>query len=50
MKSEVNTSNEERWLHPSCTVLPMDKGGPFIELSDGSLLTIEGNAVRTKQR
>lgn len=45
MQNKVIRFDEERWLHPSCTVLPMDKGGPFVELSDGSLMTIEGNAT-----
>jgi len=46
MKNEVSASKEERWLDPRCTVLPMDKVGPFVELGDGSLMTIEGNATQ----
>ena len=45
MENKMNASKEERWLDPRCTVLPIDKGGPFVEISDGSLMTIEGNAT-----
>ena len=45
MENKGNTSKEERWLDLRCTVLPTDKQGPFVELSDGNLITIEGNAV-----
>jgi hypothetical protein len=45
MENKVNTSQEERWLDPRCTALPMDKGGPFVELNDGSIMTIEGNTA-----
>jgi len=45
MENKANASKEERWLNPRCTVLPIDKEGPFVELSDGSLMTIEGNAT-----
>ena len=45
MENKVNASQEERWFDPHCTLLPMDKGGPFVELSDGNLITIEGNAA-----
>ncbi|MBC8234493.1 exo-alpha-sialidase [bacterium] len=45
MESKVSISQEEHWLDPRCTVLPIDKLGPFVELSDGNLMTIEGNAT-----
>lgn len=37
---------EERWIDPRCTVLVTDKLGPFVELSDGSLMIVEENATR----
>jgi hypothetical protein len=35
----------KRWVPPKCKAMPTAKPGPFVELSDGSLLTVEGNAT-----
>ena len=40
-------SQEKRWIDPRFTKLPFERFWPFVELSDGSLLTIDGNATRT---
>ncbi|NLO04426.1 MAG: exo-alpha-sialidase [candidate division WS1 bacterium] len=37
--------SDSRWIHPKCELLPSQMSGPFVELPDGSLLTIEGNMV-----
>ena len=31
----------ERWLHPLCKPLPTERNGPFVELADGSLMTVD---------
>jgi len=35
------------WIDPRCTPLPFTRTTPLVELKDGSLLTIDGNATRT---
>ena len=36
----ADASAEDRWVHPLCKPLATEKNGPFVELNDGSLLTV----------
>jgi hypothetical protein len=45
--AEGGSAKETRWIHPKCTLLPSDKTGPFVTLSDGRLIIVEGNGVLT---
>ncbi len=38
-----------RWVHPLCQPLPVDSNGPFVELANGSLMTIDAQGMRTSQ-
>lgn len=38
-------AEDSRWIHPNCKLLPSHMSGPFVELEDGTLLTIECNMV-----
>ncbi len=38
-------TDDSRWIHPKCELLPSQMSGPFVTLDDGTLLTIEGNMV-----
>lgn len=38
-------TDESRWIHPKCELLPHHMSGPFVALDDGTLLTVEGNMV-----
>lgn len=38
--ADENSSQHKLWTDPRCTLLPLTRRGPFIELSDGSLMTI----------
>ena len=40
---------DSRWVHPLCQPLPIDSDGPFAELADGSLMTIDAQGVRVSQ-
>ena len=42
-------SAAERSLDPRCKALATDRVGPFVELADGSLMTVDGNATRTSK-
>ncbi len=37
--------DDGRWIHPKCELLPSHMSGPFVELDDGTLLTVEGNMI-----
>jgi hypothetical protein len=37
----------ERWINPLVKQLAMDKRGPFVKLSDGSLMIVERNSTMT---
>lgn len=45
LMAELSLAEVERWHDPRCTLLPTDKRGPFIKLSNGSIMTIEKNAT-----
>ena len=36
-----------RWIHPACTPLAIESGGPFAALPDGGLLTVNAEALTT---
>ncbi len=38
-----------RWVNPLCQPLNVDGDGPFVELADGSLMTIDNQGVRVSQ-
>jgi len=37
----------ELWIEPRCTLISTSRVGPFVNLSDGRVMTIDGNATRT---
>jgi hypothetical protein len=43
----VQAAEKPRWVDPRCEPLPFTRTTPLVELNDGSLLTIDGNATRT---
>ena len=40
---------DSRWVHPLCKPLVIDSNGPFVELADGSLMTIDPQGTRCSQ-
>ena len=40
---------DSRWVHPLCQPLPVDSNGPFVELADGGLMTIDPQGLRASQ-
>jgi sialidase-1 len=38
--------DETRWVNPLCAALPATSNGPFTELADGSLMTIDQTGLR----
>lgn len=47
MSTQTETCNADgRWVHPLCQTLPVDRNGPFVELADGSLMTIDSQGMR----
>jgi sialidase-1 len=40
---------DPRWVHPLCQPLDADGNGPFVELADGSLMTIDNQGIRVSQ-
>lgn len=36
---------DEAWIEPRCSKLPFEKLGPFVHLSDGSILCLQGNTT-----
>ena len=43
----VSGAEQKLWFEPRAKVVPLDKPGPFVELEDGSLLTVGNNFVIT---
>jgi hypothetical protein len=41
--------DESRWVHPLCQPLPISCDGPFVELEDGSLMTVDNGGVRVSK-
>ena len=41
--------DESRWVHPLCQPLAVDGQGPFVELADGSLMTVDAQGMRTSK-
>ncbi|MEA3403170.1 MAG: sialidase family protein [Armatimonadota bacterium] len=39
----------EVWVHPDCERLPIDRIGPIVELGDGRLMMVQGNASITSE-
>ncbi len=39
--------DESRWVHPLCQLLDVTTNGPFVELADKSLMTIDSHGMRT---
>ena len=46
--ARISPSQEKRWIDPRLTELqiPPEMVGPFIRLSNGNLMTVEGNVTR----
>jgi len=42
-------SEEERWIHPLCKPLLTERNGPFLELKDGSLATVDNDGFRVSK-
>lgn len=40
---------DARGMHPLCQPLPVDGNGPFVELADGSLMTIDAQGMRVSR-
>jgi hypothetical protein len=40
---------DERWVHPLCKPLATERNGPFVELGDGSLATVDDDALRVSK-
>ena len=38
--------DDSRWVHSLCKSLPINSDGPFVELADGSLMTIDAHGTR----
>jgi len=43
------SEGDSRWVHPLCQPLPIDRNGPFVELADGSLMTIDSQGTRVSK-
>jgi len=41
--------DEARWVNPLCQPLAVERNGPFVELADGSLMTIVSQGVRVSK-
>ncbi|OIO97132.1 MAG: hypothetical protein AUJ92_04275 [Armatimonadetes bacterium CG2_30_59_28] len=39
-------SSEGRWVHPLCQPLSVESSGPFVEMADGSLATVDSQGMR----
>lgn len=42
----VLPSDEARWVHPLCQPLSVERNGPFVELLDGTLATVDEKGFR----
>ena len=40
-------AQDGRWVHPACTSLQVTRHGPFLNMADGSLLTVDAQGLRT---
>ncbi len=45
--ADLIRAEQKLWFEPRAKVLPVDKPGPFVELENGSLLTVGNNTVTT---
>ena len=43
------SDDDSRWVHPLCQPLPIDRNGPFLELADGSLMTVDSQGTRVSK-
>lgn len=41
--------SQSRWVHPLCQPLEATSNGPFVQLTDGSLLTIDKTGIRASK-
>jgi len=44
-----SAGEDSRWVHPLCQPLPVDGNGPFVELGESSLMTIDPQGMRLSQ-
>jgi sialidase-1 len=40
-------ADENRWVHPSCQPIPVDRNGPFVAMPDGKLTTVDAKGLRS---
>ena len=45
--AETESGQPPRWIHPLCEPLDCTKNGPFVQLDDGTLMIVDGKALRT---
>ena len=43
------SEDDSRWVHPLCQPLPIDRNGPFVELADGNLMTVDIQGTRVSK-
>jgi len=42
-------AEEDRWVHPLCQPIPVDRNGPFVAMPDGGLMTVDAKGLRSSQ-
>lgn len=42
-------AEEDRWVHPLCRPIDVDRNGPFVAMPDGTLLTVDAKGLRTSK-
>jgi hypothetical protein len=43
------SEEDSRWVHPLCQTLSINSNGPFVELADGSLMTIDAQGMHVSK-
>lgn len=43
--SAAATAADDAWIDPRCNKLPFDNQGPFVHLSDGGIIALQGNTT-----
>ena len=44
-----STPDEGRWVHPLCQPAPIDRTRPLVTLSDGALMVLNAQGLRTSK-
>lgn len=45
----MNRALEERWIHPLAKPLELDRNGPFVNMPDGTILTVDTEGLRRSE-